>query len=305
LRRWAFDGEREEIFSTVHQEEEDQANASIILTSSRRHRTPSESSVASFETRFQELLKYREIHGHTRVPKREGRLGSWVNKLRQRKDRLNEQRLERLNEIGFCWDASDDKRRKLQPQWWRQLESLRKTQETLSCRTAKSRATKMASIDTGSLHTVPKNQSLLLSFDNLSSSQKTWLRRQRIVYIDSGYKPSEKLDDEQIQALNAIDRNWWISARERKWNAQYSVLKDFKTKHGHCNVTSAHKDKKLFNWVQNTRKNYRAVKFDKYHGLRSDGTPKLSLRQIELLDKIGFNWDPWGHYTDWYESSRF
>ena len=60
-----------------------------------------------------------------------------------------------------------------------------------------------------------------------------------------------------------------------------------------------------FERVQNTRKNYRAVKFDKHDGLRSDGTPKLSLRQIELLDKIEFNWDPWGHYTDWYESSRF
>ena len=223
LRRWASDGQREEILSAVHQGEEAHADASTILTSSRRHRKPSESSVASFETRFQELLKYREMHGHTRVPKREGRLGSWVNKLRQRKDRLHEQRLERLNEIGFCWDASDDKRRKLQPQWWRQLESLRKTQETLSCQTAKSRATKMACINTGALNTVPYQQSLLLSLDNLSSSQKTWLRRQRIVYIDSGYKPSQKLDEEQIQALNAIDRNWWISvskALRHKWTAE-------------------------------------------------------------------------------------
>ena len=51
--------------------------------------------------------------------------------------------------------------------------------------------------------------------------------------------------------------------------------------------------------VQNTRKKYRAVKFGKDNGRRSDGSPILSKAQIELLDKIDFVWDPWGHYIEY------
>jgi len=220
--RYAFDVDHEGVISTTRlREDEVQVGGP---TSNRHRRRPSKSSVAYFETRFQELLEYRNVHGHTRVPKREGQLGDWVNKLRQRKDQLHEKRIEQLNEIEFCWDASDDKRRRLQNQWWKQLESLRKTQ------------------------TEAEQKSSILVYDNLAGSQKAWLRRQRIVYIDSSYKPCEKLNEEQIQALNRMDRNWWKTARERKWDAQYSALRDFKRKYGHCNVSSACKDKKLFNW---------------------------------------------------------
>ena len=50
--------------------------------------------------------------------------------------------------------------------------------------------------------------------------------------------------------------------------------------------------------VQNTRKKYRAVKLQREDGFLSDGSPKLTRTQIELLDKIGFIWDPWGHHDD-------
>ncbi len=50
--------------------------------------------------------------------------------------------------------------------------------------------------------------------------------------------------------------------------------------------------------VQNTRKKYKAIKFQHEDGFHRDGSPKLSAAQIELLDKIDFNWDPWNHYDD-------
>jgi len=50
--------------------------------------------------------------------------------------------------------------------------------------------------------------------------------------------------------------------------------------------------------VQNTRKKYRALKLQREDGFRSDGSPKLTTAQVELLDSIDFIWDPWGHYED-------
>lgn len=238
----------------------------------RRRRKISAAASENFERRFLELLAFKESHGHTRVPRRQGKLGDWVNKLRQRKDRLDEQRLGRLNEIGFCWDASDDKLRKEKERWWERLESLR--------------------IHQGQI------QSSVLLHDGLTNSEKKWLRRQQLQYFDSDRKPSLRLDKSQIQALKSIDPNWWQTARERNWDIQYSALKDFRSRHGHTKVTSTYKDKKLFNWVQNTRKMYKAIKLQHEEGFRRDGSPKLSEAQIELLDDIDFNWDPWKHYDD-------
>jgi len=268
------------------------------IASYHRKRRITTSASENFDKRFHELLEFKETHGHTRVPRRHGKLGDWVNKLRQRKHQLDEQRLDRLNQIGFCWDASDDKRRKEREKWWNRLESLRRLQQDNPLTIAEAGTQNDAPADASLSVGISHQQSATLSFDCLQDSEKKWLRRQRIQYIDSGRKPSLKLDEKQIQALNEIDPNWWQTTRERKWYAQYSALKEFRAKHGHSNVTSAHEDKKLFNWVQNTRKKYRALKLQREDGFRSDGSPKLTTAQIELLDSIDFIWDPWGHYED-------
>ena len=180
-----------------------------LVSSDRRKRRPSAAASANFENRYRELLEFKEIHGHTRVPRRHRKLGDWVNKLRQRKDRLDEKRLDRLNEIGFCWDASDDKHRKEREKWWERLESFRQIPQQNLHRMAKAGSENVAPVDAslslGGMH----EQLSMLSFDNLTSSQTKWLRRQQIEYIDSGGKPSPKLDEMQVQALNEIDPNWW------------------------------------------------------------------------------------------------
>eukprot|EP00535_Pseudo-nitzschia_heimii_P002709 CAMPEP_0197181500 /NCGR_PEP_ID=MMETSP1423-20130617/5765_1 /TAXON_ID=476441 /ORGANISM="Pseudo-nitzschia heimii, Strain UNC1101" /LENGTH=399 /DNA_ID=CAMNT_0042631757 /DNA_START=34 /DNA_END=1233 /DNA_ORIENTATION=- len=332
---YAVNVNREEFVSTVARPEEakdvgfdtgtkigtEAEAASVSPPFRKKKRKLSVASRATFETRFGELLEFKELHGHLKVPRRYGKLGDWVNKLRQRKDRLDQDRLDRLNEIDFCWDASGDKRRKEREKWWERLESLPLTtiqqEQTGVCRipdTAESEdlATtvnepfSLSLLSSSSSRGVAKNsqQSSMLSFEHLTSAQKKWLRRQQIEYIESGRKPSTKLDKTQIQALNEIDPNWWQTARERKWHAQYLALKYFRAKHGHCNVPNSHEDTKLFHWVQNTRKKYRAVKFGQEDGRRSDGSPILSKAQIELLDKIDFVWDPWGHHTEYSWSSK-
>ena len=71
----------------------------------------------SWDGRFQELVEFKEEHGHTVVPQNSGPLGNWVRMQRLaykkykkgetgRKSMTAEKAL-RLSEIGMVWDASE------------------------------------------------------------------------------------------------------------------------------------------------------------------------------------------------------
>ena len=65
---------------------------------------------AAWEEMFEELNAYKETHdGDCNVPTRwpeNPQLGSWVTKQRA-KGNLSEERVQRLNALGFVWNALD------------------------------------------------------------------------------------------------------------------------------------------------------------------------------------------------------
>jgi ribosomal protein L24E len=70
------------------------------------------SKVCPWEDRLSQLLEYKEEHGHMFVPKkyeRNPQLGEWVAKQRQfhKSGSLNEERIAKLNEVGFVWEAGN------------------------------------------------------------------------------------------------------------------------------------------------------------------------------------------------------
>ena len=64
---------------------------------------------ANWEEGFAALEVFKEREGHCRVPQahKEGdhRLGIWVGTQRAKKATLTPERVQRLDEIGFVWDA--------------------------------------------------------------------------------------------------------------------------------------------------------------------------------------------------------
>ena len=60
-----------------------------------------------WETRFDELVQYKAEHGDCNVPQSRGKLGTWVSKQRQQynNDKLSQDRIDRLNGIGFNWTS--------------------------------------------------------------------------------------------------------------------------------------------------------------------------------------------------------
>lgn len=63
-----------------------------------------------WDANYEKLLAFKEANGHCRVPQSVKPLGRWVDNMRSAKrgtrpSRLNPDRIRRLNEIGFVWDA--------------------------------------------------------------------------------------------------------------------------------------------------------------------------------------------------------
>ena len=67
-----------------------------------------------WETRYNELVRYKARHGDCKVPRSQGQLGEWVDKQRQqyKKGKLSLDRIDRLNNIGFDWTPPKGNTRK-------------------------------------------------------------------------------------------------------------------------------------------------------------------------------------------------
>ena len=71
------------------------------------------------------------------------------------------------------------------------------------------------------------------------------------------------------------------------WERMYKALVDFKAKHGHTYVTLAldSGDTKLSQWVRKQRYLYKKTNGE-------DGRPMIPQKRKQLLDDIGFDWEP-------------
>ena len=50
------------------------------------------------------LKKFKEKHGHLKVPTNNKEIGIWVGSLRTKKDELPLEKIKELDDIGFIWD---------------------------------------------------------------------------------------------------------------------------------------------------------------------------------------------------------
>eukprot|EP00978_Attheya_sp_CCMP212_P029096 scaffold102216_cov59-Attheya_sp.AAC.1 len=68
-------------------------------------------TIRGWDDRFNELVVFKEDHGHTNVPQKAGPLGRWVSTQRRHyrflqegeDSQLTQERMDRLNELEFEW----------------------------------------------------------------------------------------------------------------------------------------------------------------------------------------------------------
>jgi hypothetical protein len=174
----------------------------------------------------QELLKYKEKHGNTLVPKgyeENPSLAYWVATQRKyyNANKLLPERIEKLDEIGFVWDP-------FEAQWSEYFEQLiqykKEHGDTL----------------------VPQDYG-----DNPSLGK--WVATQRTNYN------ANTLYSERIEKLNEVGFVW--DPHEAQWTKYFELLCQYKAEHGDTLVPIRYeKNPSLGKWVDTQRSNHHANK---------------------------------------------
>ena len=279
-------------------EDNNDTTVSKTLTPAAAAATTRASWTATWMDRANQLREYRLQHGNTLVPKRykaNPALGNWVNKQRQHYRKLclpdkqpcslTQERVDILNQLGFCWDASNvtsaatattaaatatgselsspsvastgSHNDKL---WWNRLEDLQHY---------------LADHNITSLVQLHQTSDAATSRSSLTA----WMRQQR--------KDLQKnrLSLQQTRALDATDGDWQKSRRQWQWDVRFAQLEQYQQAYGDCCVPISFADKALANWVSNQRKQY---------NLRlAHGASDLTDERLQRLEQIGFVWNRW------------
>lgn len=190
-----------------------------------------------WNAKFNGLLAFKKSYGHCQVPmiyEADRSLSEWVIKQRENYQRYNDmlslytdennadpklkERVEELNEMGFCWNPQ------LQKERIEQLEN-----------------------------------------------------------IGFCWDPTDVLPDDSLPSpAPTTQKTSRESKVEKKWNANFQKLLDFKTANGHCNVPLKYKaDVPLGRWVSKQREDFRG------QGL----VKPMSEVRIARLNEIGFCWN--------------
>ncbi|MBC8554529.1 MAG: Helicase associated domain protein, partial [Candidatus Brocadiales bacterium] len=208
---------------------------------------------------FDALIEYRKRHGDCNIPSRSTenkKLGSWVKEQRSsyRRGILSEERIKRLNDIGFEWvRISHTSSRASWEKMFAELKEYRNKHGDCNI-TANYRV------------------------NNLSLGN--WVQRQRQKY------KIKQLSEDQIKRLEDTGVKWSLKVSKLPWDEMFAELEKYKENYGNCNVPSSWQENKvLASWVVRQRKKFR--------------NDKLSDDCIELLEYIGFMWNP--HEANWEE----
>ncbi|EJK45568.1 hypothetical protein THAOC_35813 [Thalassiosira oceanica] len=147
--------------------------------------------------RCSELEAFRAKHRHCNVPQSQKPLGTWVNRQRQRKGKLSEGRIQKLDALGFDWSL-----RSTLPTWDERLKELVEYKR-----------------EHGDCNVATREGSL-----------GTWVNGQRQL------QKKGKLSEERVQKLGKLGFQWSPRSTLPTWENRFDELTEYKSEHGHCNV---------------------------------------------------------------------
>jgi hypothetical protein len=181
--------------------------------------------------------------------------------------RLSEDRIGRLDELGFVWSLRDD--------WEKHYEELKEYKnETGHCN-------------------VPARFSKNRRLGIWVSAQ-----RQQSKALQQNSEPmthgSARLSQERIDLLDNLGFTWTIRSRDslgESWNQRLQDLKAYKAAYGNCLVPSRYPpNPELGVWVGTQRTQYRLYLKAKQGFDLGGGYTAMTEDRIQLLEEIGFIW---------------
>ena len=180
----------------------------------------------AWEENFLELQRFREEHGHCKVPEgypQNPQLAVWVKTQRNdfKDGKLSENKIARLEELGFVWDIFEE--------GWKEnfLELKRFQEEHGHCKVP---------------HKYPKSPQL-----------SVWVSNQR-----KDFKKGD-LSEDRIARLEELGFVWDVF--EEVWEKNFLELKRFQEEHGHCKVPRGYPENPdLGCWVKHQREYFKSAK---------------------------------------------
>jgi len=266
----------------------------------------------SWDRSYGLLKKFKKDYGHCRVSQRhrvdkEG-LGTWVSTQRTFKNRLSQDRIDRLNLLGFSWNPRNEL-------WEGCFESLADFQRREGhCNTPSNLTVNGIKVSSWierqraqraqlTAHQIRRLNAIGFSWDPLEeqweesfTALQDFRKREGHCkvprsYIASGLKlgswvkwqrnQKAQLTPSRAKRLKLIGFSWDPHAEQ--WEEAFTALQLFKKREGHCRVPGTYLTNglKLAKWIGNQRKK------------KSSLTPD----QIKRLNSIGVSWDP--HDEQW------
>jgi len=270
----------------------------------------------SWNEMYGQLLIFKENNNHCNVPTgylKNLTLANWIKAQRKlyKKNKLNQDRIQQLETIGFEWDLHYN-------QWQKAFKTLMDFKKIhLHCNVPKNylpdlvlvrwvasqrqlyKKNKLSQDKIQKLETIGFEWDLHVNqwqkmFETLMDFKKIhlhcnvpqnylqdsilamWVTTQRQLYKKS------KLSQDKVQKLNSIQFEW--DPNNKQWQQMFKTLVNFKKTHHHCNVPLRYPlDPILARWVGTQRKLYKK--------------DTLSQDKILELEAIGFEWDP--HNVQW------
>lgn len=194
---------------------------------------------------LQQLIAHKHKHGNFNISTKHNRsLAQWAKLQRyaKRNGKLTVEKVRRLDAIGFDWRGEQDE----QKRWIAMFESL-------------------AEFKTQHGHcNVPS------SWGDKQLANWVTIQRRR--------KMRGQMDVERMEKLEQLGIVWTFNRQSLGWANMFALLKEYKLRHGDCNVPHPwHENPKLKWWVNNQR------------SARKAGT--LDEEKIRQLEAIGFQWE--------------
>jgi len=203
----------------------------------------------NWNARFKELLSYRSEHGDCDISCSQGKLGRWVSKQRERyrAGSLAQDRIERLNSIGFSWVMARGGSKVPWETRFHELVQYKAKHGDCDISTKKGKLGK-------------------------------WVDKQRAVY------KAGSLAQDRIDRLEGIGFRWTLhGVKEEAWATRFHELVQYKAEHGDCCVS---RKRKLGLWVDRQRVVYKAGslaqdRIDRLSGIGFDWAPPRGSSRID------------------------
>ena len=260
-----------------------------------------------WEEAFNALNEFHKRTGHCRVPgnltKDKLNIGTWVKTQRSSKDNLSEDRINRLNALGFSWDPIAEQWEQSFSLLWKfhkihghcrvpagfKVEGINLGTWVGSQRHLKSQLTpdRLEQLNSLGFSWDPTNELWERGFLALKSfSKREGHCKVPVQHEENGFnlgswsctQRNKKgvLTQERLKRLESLGFTWDLLTS--KWQERFFLLLNFKKAHGHCIVPQNYlvSGIKLGWWVRVNRRDKNKISKDK----------------IRELDSVGFDWDP-------------